>query len=90
MHLHCQFISNNSQRTKSFCFSVSSYSKCNSQFTWNHFITGVLVINDHAIGFVDIYLIHYSCDSKIILEIYIISFNSCMKSFQKKFQGSED
>lgn len=63
MHLHCEFINKNLQRTKIFCYAVSSY-KCNSQFTWNHFVTGVLVINDHAIGLVDIYLIYYSCDFK--------------------------
>lgn len=56
MHLNCEFIKENSQRTKCFCYSVSSY-KCNNQFTWNHFETGVLVINDHAIGFVDIYIL---------------------------------
>lgn len=63
MHLHCEFINKNLQRTKIFCYAVSSY-KCNSQFTWNHFVTGVLVINGHAIGLVDIYLIYYSCDFK--------------------------
>lgn len=63
MHLHCEFINKNLQRTKIFCYAVSSY-KCNSQFTWNHFVTGVLVINGYAIGLVDIYLIYYSCDFK--------------------------
>lgn len=60
MHLNCEFIlKKKSQITKSFCYSVISY-KCNNQFTWNHFVTGVLVINDHAIGFVDIYIFYIS------------------------------